>query len=175
MHEERSRPRTRGNQAWQEIAACAVAAEVVRDPDLFFPLTQENDERVALAKKICSSCQIKRVCLEAALDCGDVHGIRGGLTARERKSIRHSYELRCDSVRVAAALSGKDVHLTVTERQEFVRLAVGFQTPASRVAEVLKITEAHAKKLFRREYLKGLKTPPPEASAEWVTEGVDSV
>ncbi|MER5540863.1 WhiB family transcriptional regulator [Streptomyces mirabilis] len=150
MYEGRIGPRIRGDQTWQERAACAVAAEVARDPDLFFPTTAD-DQRVALAKRICSSCQVRMACLETALDCGDMNGIRGGMTAAERKGARLGFELRCDSVRVMAALSGRDVHLTVAERQEFVRLASRSGTATLRAAEVLKVSEAHVKKLFRRE------------------------
>ncbi|MER5347645.1 WhiB family transcriptional regulator [Streptomyces mirabilis] len=172
MYEGRIGPRIRGDQTWQERAACAVAAEVARDPDLFFP-TAADDQRVALAKRICSSCQVRMACLETALDCGDTNGIRGGMTAAERKGARLGFERRCDSVRVMAALSGRDVHLTGAERQEFVRLASRSGTATLRVAEVLKVSEAHVKKLVRRERRKIAGASQGEQDASYATaEGV---
>lgn len=143
--------RTRGDQTWQERAACAVAAVAVKDPDLFFPGTFADEQRLHLAKEICSSCAVRETCLEAALECGDAAGIRGGLTEAERKATRHRFELRCDPVRVEAALAGKDVYLTRPERQELIRWAAEAKTPTLRLARVLKVSEAHVKKLLRRE------------------------
>ncbi|MET8590547.1 WhiB family transcriptional regulator [Streptomyces sp. NPDC005078] len=152
MCEGHPAPRTRGDQTWQERAACAVAVEATKDPDLFFPGTLEGEQRVRLAKGICSSCAVRETCLEAALECGDAAGIRGGLTEEERRAIRHCFELRCDPARVAAALAGRDVYLTRPERQELIRWAAGAKTPTLRLARVLKVSEAHAKKLVRREH-----------------------
>ncbi|WP_179851824.1 WhiB family transcriptional regulator [Streptomyces sp. Ag109_G2-15] len=152
MYEGQTGPRIRGDQTWQERAACARALEVVRDPDLFFPAALADDRRVALAKRICFSCQVRATCLETALECGDAHGVRGGMTAEERKTARTRFELRCDPDRIMVALSGRDVHLTRLERQELVRLAARSGTPTPRVAEVLKVSEAHVKKLYRREH-----------------------
>ncbi|MFP8887293.1 WhiB family transcriptional regulator [Streptomyces mangrovi] len=151
MREGSLAPRVRGDQTWQEKAACAAAVEAVKDPDLFFPGTLESEQHVRLAKEICSSCAVREVCLEAALECGDTTGIRGGLTEEERRAIRRRFELRCDPVRVAAALAGKDVYLTRPERQELIRRAAESRTPDLRLARVLKVSEAHAKKLLRRE------------------------
>lgn len=173
MYEGRIGPRIRGDQTWQERAACAVAAAVARDPDLFFPTTAADDQRVALAKRICSSCQVRMECLETALDCGDTNGIRGGMTAAERKGVRVGFERRCDSVRVMAALSGRDVHLTGAERQEFVRLASRSGMATLRVAEVLKVSEAHVKKLFRRERRMIAGASQGEQAASYATaEGI---
>ncbi|MGC9496373.1 WhiB family transcriptional regulator [Streptomyces sp. WG7] len=151
MSEERPAIRVRGDQTWQERAACAVAAEVVTDPDLFFPGRGANDERIQLAKGICSSCAVRATCLEAALECRDAVGVRGGLTVAERRAVRHSFDLRCDSARVTAALAGRDVHLTRPERQELIRWAAASNTSTPLLASVLKISEAHVQKLLRRE------------------------
>ncbi|MGW2137586.1 WhiB family transcriptional regulator [Streptomyces sp. NPDC001773] len=152
MCEGHPAPRTRGDQTWQERAACAVAVRATKDPDLFFPGTLEGEQRVRLAKGICSSCEVRETCLEAALECGDAAGIRGGLTEEERRAIRHCFEMRCDPARVAAALAGRDVYLTRPERQELIRWAAEAKTPTLRLARVLKVSEAHAKKLLRREH-----------------------
>ncbi|MFF3372003.1 WhiB family transcriptional regulator [Streptomyces sp. NPDC002680] len=144
-------PRTRGDQTWQEQAACAAAVEVARDPDLFFPATRADEQRVGLAKRLCAACQVRKTCLEAALEGGDTNGIRGGMTEAELNSARHQFELRCDPARVDAAISGRDVYLTAEERRELIRRAARSGTPTLRVASVLKVSEAHVKKLLRLE------------------------
>ncbi|MFE1027778.1 WhiB family transcriptional regulator [Streptomyces sp. NPDC058818] len=151
MSEERPAIRARGDQTWQQSAACARAAEVMRDPDLFFPSPVADDEHILLAKEVCSSCAVRKTCLEAALECRDAAGIRGGLTEAERRAVRQKFELRCDPARVAAALAGRDVHLTRMEKQELIRWAVASNTSTLLLARVLKVSEAHVQKLLRLE------------------------
>jgi WhiB family redox-sensing transcriptional regulator len=144
-------PRIRGDQSWQERAACAVAAEATNDPDLFFPGKLANEQRIRLAKEICASCAVRKTCLEVALESGDAAGIRGGLMEAERRAIRYRFESRCDPARVAAALVGRDVYLTRLERRELIRRAAESRTPIALLARVLKVSEAHVQKLVRRE------------------------
>lgn len=165
MDEERTSSRVRGDQTWRERAACAVAVEVARDPDLFFPVGLADEQRVALAKAICSSCQVVTTCFEAALECGDTNGIRGGLTEDERRAARHRFELRCEPARVSAALSGRDVHLSRAEQKELIRRAASSGTSAARVAKVLKVSEAHVKKLLRLEFRRAARLLPGTLSA----------
>ena len=57
------------------------------DPDLFFP----NEElSVQTAKRICRGCPVRTQCLEFALDARLEHGVWGGLTENERRSLRRS-------------------------------------------------------------------------------------
>ena len=69
---------------WQHLAACRS-----HDPETFFSLSWQ---RVAL--RICGTCDVALECLAAAeveeTDVGReyVHGVRGGLTARQRVAIR---------------------------------------------------------------------------------------
>ncbi|MFE4778413.1 WhiB family transcriptional regulator [Streptomyces sp. NPDC056716] len=142
-------PRSRGNQSWQEKAACSTAVEAARDLDLFFP-ERGDEQRIRLAKVICSSCAVRETCLEAALESGDSSGIRGGLTETELVAARADFEQRCDPARVSAALDGRDVHLSTSERQELIRRAVQIRTPALLLARALKVSEAHAEKLVRQ-------------------------
>lgn len=152
MYEETFGPRTRGDQTWHEQAACAAAVEVARDPDLFFPATRTDEQRVGLAKRLCSACQVRKTCLEAALEGSGADGIRGGMTEAERKAARYQFELRCDPARVDAAMLGRDVYLTGAERRELIRRAARSGMPTPRVASVLKVSEGHAKKLLRLEH-----------------------
>ncbi|MBQ0855410.1 WhiB family transcriptional regulator [Streptomyces sp. BH-SS-21] len=131
-------------------AACATAAEVAADPDLFFPAGKDG-ERIGIAKRICSTCPVQGACLESALESGDAHGIRGGTTEEERGAGGARFQLRCNPARVEAALSGRDVFLNRVERKELVRIAILTAAPLHRVSAALKVSEPHVKKLLRRE------------------------
>jgi WhiB family transcriptional regulator, redox-sensing transcriptional regulator len=66
--------------SWRSAAACRSA-----DPELFFPLSESGRslEQIAEAKVICTSCPVRRQCLQFALRTR-AHGIWGGLTELER-------------------------------------------------------------------------------------------
>jgi WhiB family redox-sensing transcriptional regulator len=59
---------------------------------LFFPPTyqerkDEREERERRAKAICASCAVRRDCLDYAMSIRELHGIWGGLTEAERRSV----------------------------------------------------------------------------------------
>lgn len=64
---------------WAVFAACRD-----RDPEVFFPVTVE-DEREAI--RICSGCAVSLDCLEFALEAKVSFGIWGGLTEKQRRSL----------------------------------------------------------------------------------------
>lgn len=66
--------------AWSRFARCDSA-----DPDLFFP-PDGADNR--LAKSICTSCPVRRQCLDYALETKQKYGIWGGMTEAQRRRIR---------------------------------------------------------------------------------------
>jgi WhiB family redox-sensing transcriptional regulator len=66
--------------AWLESANCTST-----DPEIFF---SEESNTVKSARKICEECPVKTECLNDAIEKDDQFGIRGGLTARERKNLR---------------------------------------------------------------------------------------
>ncbi|MFB4284965.1 WhiB family transcriptional regulator [Nonomuraea sp. MTCD27] len=66
---------------WTSRAACRDT-----DPDLFFPLTWEGQHHAAM--HICSSCLVRRCCLEWALEAGEPEGVWGGTTPGERRRLR---------------------------------------------------------------------------------------
>jgi WhiB family transcriptional regulator, redox-sensing transcriptional regulator len=77
---------------WRDSAACKDA-----DPELFFgPDGERTDspERIAReaeAKTFCRRCVSRAECLDAVLvlkPAQDAHGIRGGLDAKERATLR---------------------------------------------------------------------------------------
>jgi WhiB family transcriptional regulator, redox-sensing transcriptional regulator len=71
---------------WLDDALC-------RDHELvtFFP---EHGQRAAPALEICGRCPVRNECLADALECGDEHGIRGGMTAGARRVHRTNIERR---------------------------------------------------------------------------------
>jgi WhiB family redox-sensing transcriptional regulator len=65
---------------WQEDAACAHHREVD-----FFPARGES---VRDAKAVCACCPVRAQCLDFALRLKVAHGVWGGLSERERRSLR---------------------------------------------------------------------------------------
>jgi WhiB family transcriptional regulator, redox-sensing transcriptional regulator len=64
---------------WHEDAACRDA-----DPNLFFA---SDDETRRAAMTLCSTCPVRRPCLEHALRTGETYGIWGGTDEGERKRL----------------------------------------------------------------------------------------
>ena len=67
------------NLSWRNRAACQGV-----DPDVFFPV---SDEDAARAKAICATCAVRQACLEYALAHRERDGVWGGATERERRRI----------------------------------------------------------------------------------------
>ncbi|MFD1660177.1 WhiB family transcriptional regulator [Streptomyces caeni] len=143
--------RTLGDHTWQDRAACRSTEHHHVDPDLFFPEPDELDQ-IATAKALCAQCPVRRTCLDAALENRDRNGIRGGLTEEEREPLHKKLPRRLDYARVNAVLAGRDIHLTVREREAAALAAYRRGISASRLAWLLKITEEHADKLYRRTH-----------------------
>lgn len=70
---------------WQDSAACIGA-----DTAIFFP---ESGDPVGPAKAICRACPVREQCLADALERGEVHGVWGGLSAKERRKYRRQHGL----------------------------------------------------------------------------------
>jgi hypothetical protein len=74
-----------GTEDWRDQALCAET-----DPDLFYPLKEENGiEGVEQAKRTCGRCAVRYECLEYALERNEKHGIWGGLLTAERQYLRN--------------------------------------------------------------------------------------
>ncbi|MFF7262235.1 WhiB family transcriptional regulator [Streptomyces sp. NPDC008159] len=141
--------RTLGDHTWQNRAACRSTEHHPVDPELFFPEPDDFD-KIATAKALCAQCPVRRTCLDVALENRDREGIRGGLTEEEREPLHKKLPHRLDYARVNAVLAGQDIHLTTREREAAALAAFRNGIPASRLAWLLKITEEHADKLYRR-------------------------
>ncbi len=76
------------DDSWQTSAACHNSSPEVRR--LFFSENDSSRVKARLAeqeaKAICLTCTVQVTCLEYAL-AGDMHGIWGGMTQREREQM----------------------------------------------------------------------------------------
>jgi WhiB family transcriptional regulator, redox-sensing transcriptional regulator len=90
--------RDRGRDpGWRTRGACQTV-----DPETFFPAPSESAEA---AVALCRTCPVRGSCLAWALEAGDLHGVWGGTTARERRAMAvvwRSGEL--DQPRISAAV-----------------------------------------------------------------------
>lgn len=70
---------------WRKSAACRT-----EDPDLFFPLGSTGIWLTVIeeAKAICRRCSVTDQCLRWALETGEEHGVYGGLSEGERRSLK---------------------------------------------------------------------------------------
>jgi WhiB family redox-sensing transcriptional regulator len=70
---------------WRSRSAC-----LDENPELFFPVgtTGPAVTQVDEAKRICGGCEVRAQCLEWALQENQDHGVWGGLSEDERRSLR---------------------------------------------------------------------------------------
>ncbi|MEU8925229.1 WhiB family transcriptional regulator [Kitasatospora sp. NPDC048545] len=142
------RHRALGDQTWQDQAVCIPTEYNPVDPEVFFP-GPEDTAAITTAKALCAQCPAARACLDAALETGDTHGIRGGLTEEEREPLHTRLNERLDYSRVNAVLAGRDIHITRAERRAVVLAGYRQDVPVERLAWLLKISPEHALKLYR--------------------------
>lgn len=78
-------------KTWRNSAACRDT-----NPDLFFPVGQTGPaiDHIASAKAVCTTCAVRRECLEYALMTNQDAGIWGGATEDERRKIRRERRKR---------------------------------------------------------------------------------
>jgi WhiB family redox-sensing transcriptional regulator len=74
---------TERGEAWQERALCAQV-----DSEIFFPEPGDSAGAARSAKKICARCEVRKPCLQWALERDERYGIYGGFSERERQRIR---------------------------------------------------------------------------------------
>lgn len=68
---------------WRSDAECLQV-----DPELFFPISEKPGPQVDAAKAVCMGCPVRPECLDWALQTRQEHGIWGGTTSDERRSLR---------------------------------------------------------------------------------------
>jgi len=65
--------------AWRTRGACQAV-----DPETFFPAPSESADP---AMSLCRTCPVQGPCLAWALEAGDLHGVWGATTVRERRAM----------------------------------------------------------------------------------------
>jgi WhiB family redox-sensing transcriptional regulator len=69
------------------------------DVDMFYPPEYKHltlverkywRDRVGVAKALCAECPLREQCLKWAIDNGEVFGVWGGYTPRERRRLRRN-------------------------------------------------------------------------------------
>ena len=75
------------NETWQVRAACRGPESTVFFPPPASERREEREAREAKAKAICSTCAVRRPCLDYALEIREPHGIWGGLNEHERREL----------------------------------------------------------------------------------------
>ena len=68
--------------SWMDDATCQET-----DPEAFFP---EKGGSTRPAKRVCSACPVRAECLEFALENDERFGIYGGMSERQRRTLKRS-------------------------------------------------------------------------------------
>lgn len=78
--------------AWQDLSAClGMSVDVFYSADHFRGSRKREHE--ARAKAVCATCPVVAKCLGRALKVGELYGVWGGLTARERDARRDAHSV----------------------------------------------------------------------------------
>ena len=72
---------------WQQRAACRGPQSAMFFPPSHFERKDEKEYREASAKNICAQCSVRLDCLDYAIRIREPHGIWGGLSEVERRSV----------------------------------------------------------------------------------------
>ena len=75
-------------ELWQAKAACRGPHTSWFFPPSHFERKDDKEARESRAKAICSTCPVKRPCLDYALRIREPHGIWGGLNEVERRALQ---------------------------------------------------------------------------------------
>jgi WhiB family redox-sensing transcriptional regulator len=79
---------TSDGERWQADAACQGEGGSVFYPPMRPERKAARLAREQRAKAVCATCVVRTECLEQALAFNERHGIWGGLTDAERRSLR---------------------------------------------------------------------------------------
>ncbi|MCY0931508.1 WhiB family transcriptional regulator [Streptomyces sp. H27-H1] len=123
------------DRSWTERGAC-YGMDIAEADEIFFP-TVTNSKSTAAARAICGGCPVRQQCFDAAMDSGARVGFRAGLTAAERRKFHNTVAARLDYSRVEAIFRGRDVALSVHERNAVVRQALVRGWSVDRLAALL--------------------------------------
>jgi hypothetical protein len=74
---------------WMQSALCAQI-----DTEIFYP-DRGDSASADMARKICRMCDVKKQCLQYAVDNNERHGIWGGTIERERRPMLKIKNIAC--------------------------------------------------------------------------------
>ena len=74
-------------KTWQVKAACRGPESLVFFPPAQVERREERAAREEKAKSICNQCAVQRECIDFALAMREQHGIWGGTTEAERRTM----------------------------------------------------------------------------------------
>lgn len=95
--------RPSGNHEWTRWAECA-------KPGAPYMFPREQDERaIEAARGACDVCPVRQECLTEALNNGENHGVWGGLTSEERRSVARTARRHKLPLKVVAGRALEDV------------------------------------------------------------------
>ena len=82
-----AQPKLELSTNWQDRGACRDT-----DSDAFFPPStfeskSAREEREAVAKSVCGTCDVRGECLEWSIAIQEPHGVWGGLAESERRTL----------------------------------------------------------------------------------------
>jgi WhiB family transcriptional regulator, redox-sensing transcriptional regulator len=125
---------------WRDDALCAQI-----DPEAWFP---GKGEPARDAKRVCRSCPVRAECLEWALEHGEMFGVWGGLTERERRRALQSGRGATQVIAAELAIGQRAVDREVASagepgRQSGVTVSSG-QQPAAAAVRVLSAVPSPA-------------------------------
>lgn len=72
---------------WQHRAACRGPNQAIFFPPAQMERRSEKRQRERRAKEICASCPVQLDCRDYSIQIREQHGIWGGLTEGERRSL----------------------------------------------------------------------------------------
>ena len=75
---------------WMSRGTCRIDKTI--PPDTFFPGKNEP-QKLKKAREVCSICPVKEECLDYALSNYILHGIWGGTSERQRRSMRYEKKI----------------------------------------------------------------------------------
>ncbi len=115
---------TRFAARWRQQAACRGT-----DLDLFFP---ERGESADPARQVCARCPVRQLCLDYALSNRIMHGIWGGLTERERRTLQSRW--------VQDSRRDRDRAILAADAAGYTTAAIGrsFGLPRSSVTRIVR-------------------------------------
>ncbi|MFD3756681.1 WhiB family transcriptional regulator [Streptomyces sp. NPDC058622] len=137
------------DRSWTERGSC-YGMDAAEADEIFFPAAS-NKKSTEEARAICKSCPVVQQCFDGAMDSDARKGFRAGLTEAERRPFHNKVAKRLDYNRVHAVFRGRDVALSIPERNAVVRQAHLRGWSVERLAMLLQSDFDYTRRLMREQ------------------------